>query len=122
MNLLVPISIGARLREERERLGLNQTAFGEIGRVTKKTQVLYESSERAPDANYLAAIAVASVDVLYILTGIRATNTAATPTELAYLRNCRALTRVSAQQRGLDMLVYLREAYGVNLPETESES
>lgn len=65
------VSFGGRLREERQRLGLSQTAFGEIAGVTKKTQALYESDERSPDGVYLAAIAAAGADVLYILTGQR---------------------------------------------------
>ena len=69
MNQLV--SIGDRLREERVRLGLTQPAIGEIGGVTKKTQMLYEGGERAPDANYLSAIAAHGADVRYVLTGAR---------------------------------------------------
>lgn len=65
------VSIGDRLREERLRLGMSQTAIGEVGGVTKKTQMLYEGGERYPDAHYMAAIAAAGADVLYILTGVR---------------------------------------------------
>ena len=64
-------TFGDRIREERARLRLNQTKFGELGGVTKKTQMLYESSERSPDATYLSAVATAGVDVPYILTGNR---------------------------------------------------
>lgn len=65
------IEIGTRLREERERLGFNQTDFGAVGGVLKKAQFNYEKGERSPDAAYLAAIAAAGADVLYILTGQR---------------------------------------------------
>lgn len=65
------VSIGDRLREERVRLGLTQPQIGEVGGVTKKTQMLYESGERAPDANYLSAIAAHGADVRYVLTGER---------------------------------------------------
>jgi transcriptional regulator with XRE-family HTH domain len=65
------IEMGARLREERERLGFNQTAFGEVAGVRKQAQLNYEKGERNPDAAYLAAIAAAGADVLYILTGQR---------------------------------------------------
>lgn len=64
-------TIGARLREERERLSMNQTDFAKIGGVQKRAQVNYESGERYPDASYLAAVAEAKVDVLYVLTGKR---------------------------------------------------
>jgi transcriptional regulator with XRE-family HTH domain len=60
-----------RLREERQRLGLNQTEFAEIAGVQKRAQVNYEAGERAPDTNYMTAIAAAGADVLYILTGER---------------------------------------------------
>ena len=65
------VSIGERLREERVRLGLSQTAFGEVGGVTKKSQMLYEGGERAPDAIYLAAVGAAGADVRYVVTGER---------------------------------------------------
>lgn len=48
--------IGERLREERERIGLSQMAFGEIGGVKKLAQLKYEQRGRAPDVIYLGAI------------------------------------------------------------------
>lgn len=65
------VSFGERLREERTRLGLTQPGLGEIGGVTKKTQMLYEGGERSPDANYLMAIAEEGADITYVLTGQR---------------------------------------------------
>lgn len=62
-------TFGERLRAERERLGLSQVAFGELGGVQKVAQINYEKDKRKPDAEYLAAIAAAGVDVLYVLTG-----------------------------------------------------
>lgn len=106
-------TIGERLREERERFGLNQTLFSQFGGVQRRAQINYEQNERVPDATYLAAIASMGADVLYILTGMRSENTAFTPTELAYLRNCRALPTNEAKDAGLKMLVSLREAYGI---------
>lgn len=65
------VSLGDRLREERERLGMNQTQFGDLAGVTKKTQMLYEGEQRSPKADYLTSIAQAGVDVQYLLTGNR---------------------------------------------------
>lgn len=62
--------IGDRLREERERLRLSQGNFGEIGGVKANAQGKYESGERFPDAEYLAAVAEKGVDVLYVVTGV----------------------------------------------------
>lgn len=73
--------IGSRLRKERERLGLSQRAFGEIGGVEANAQGKYESGDRAPKADYLAAIAAKGVDVLFVLTGT------ATPTLIDNLSN-----------------------------------
>lgn len=62
---------GERLREERERLGLNQEELGQIGGVNRNTQGKYEKGERSPDLGYLAAVAEKGVDVLYVVTGTR---------------------------------------------------
>lgn len=64
-------TLGERLREERERLGYSQTQFGDLAKVTKKTQMLYESDQRSPKADYLTALAAVNVDTQYILTGNR---------------------------------------------------
>jgi transcriptional regulator with XRE-family HTH domain len=68
------VSISKRLKEERNRLGMSQTKFGEIGGVTKKTQMLYESGDRMPDAVYLRRIACIGVDVQYIVIGLPSAN------------------------------------------------
>lgn len=73
------MNISDRLREERERLGLNQVDFGAVGGVKKLAQINYEKGERHPDSAYLAAIAAAGADVLYILTGQRMGGAVATP-------------------------------------------
>lgn len=84
------LPIGERLREERERLGLNQADFAACGGATRKTQYNYEAGERAPDGGFLAAIAAAGADVQYILTGIRS-SAALAPDEQALLAGYRAL-------------------------------
>ena len=68
------MSIGLRLKEEREKLEMNQTDFGAIAGLTKRAQINYESDRRSPDANYLAAIAMLGVDVQYVLIGFRSLN------------------------------------------------
>lgn len=80
------VSIGERLREERQKLKMSQTAFAERGGVTKKTQMLYEGHERFPDAQYLASVAAAGVDVLYVLTGERVAAPASAPAVTSYER------------------------------------
>ena len=65
------MTIGKRLKEERERLGFNQTDFAAIGGVGRKSQFNYEDDERKADSAYLSAIAAIGADVRYILTGQR---------------------------------------------------
>lgn len=64
-------NIGERLREERERLGMSQAAFGQLAGVKKNAQFNYEAGHRSPDSEYLSAVARHGADVLYILTGRR---------------------------------------------------
>lgn len=64
-------SFAERLREERLRLGLNQTDFAASGGVKRDAQQNYESGLRRPDSSYLEAIAALGVDVAYLLTGQR---------------------------------------------------
>lgn len=64
-------TIGKRLRAERERLGFNQVAWGEVVGVKKNAQINYEGDKRSPDGDYLSAAARAGADVLFILTGER---------------------------------------------------
>jgi len=65
------MTIGERLKEERSRLKLSQTDLGAIGGVGKTTQINYEKDAGSPDGRYLAAVAAAGVDVLYVVTGER---------------------------------------------------
>ena len=64
-------SISDRLKEERVRLGLSQTALAEIGEVVRKAQQNYESGLRTPNGDYFAKVAQVGVDVSYVITGIR---------------------------------------------------
>ena len=82
-------SIGIRLREERERLGLSQTEMAERCGSTRKSQFNYESDARRPDADYLSALTAVGADVLYILTGQRVVQPAPTltPRKAALLDN-----------------------------------
>lgn len=74
--------VGARLREERERLGKGQGAFGELGGVTRNSQQAYEAGRRAPDAAYLAQVADHGVDIGYVIAGARETTDVGTGPDL----------------------------------------
>lgn len=63
--------IANRLKAAREGLGLSQQAIAEHCGITARSQRNYEAGERLPDAQYLARLADAGVDVVYVLTGER---------------------------------------------------
>lgn len=65
------VSIGERLREERDRLGYTQAGFADALGVSRNSQVNYESGAREPDASYLAGLQRLGADVMYVLTGQR---------------------------------------------------
>ena len=82
-------------------MGLSQEKFGALGGVKKLAQINYEKGERHPDSAYLAAIAAAGADVLYILTGERdgpapVTLSAEEETMLAYFREASKEVRRAA--------------------------
>ena len=77
------MSIGNRLREERQRLGLTQTAFAALAGQSLKSQTRYERGEREPGVLYLAAIAKHGADIAYIVTGLRAPAACDQPTNPA---------------------------------------
>lgn len=65
------LTIGARLRQERERLSFSQEGFAEVAGSTKRTQLNHEQGVGTPTAAALAAWAVVGLDVLYVVTGER---------------------------------------------------
>lgn len=65
-------NIGDRVREERERLGLSQEAFGALGGVKKLAQFNYEKGYRSPTGDYFEMLRQnLDIDVNYIVTGMR---------------------------------------------------
>jgi transcriptional regulator with XRE-family HTH domain len=65
------MQIGERLKEERERLGYNQTDFAALAAATRKTLFNWESGSASPGAEALAAWADHGLDVNYVVTGAR---------------------------------------------------
>ena len=95
--------ISDRLKTERENLGLSQQALADRLGISLRSQQNYEKGDRNPDSAYLAAIAAAGADVLYILTGQHAggvkpapTLTAEEETMLGYFRDASKEVRRAA--------------------------
>lgn len=88
------MNLGARLKEERERLGYNQTDFAALAGASKHAQINWEKGVAAPNAVALGAWAAAGLDVLYVVTGQHAGGgtsalPALAPDEAALLDNYR---------------------------------
>lgn len=66
--------IGERIKEERDRLGLNQPDFAEIAGAKKRTLIEWEKGSTSPTAVQLSALYAAGVDTHYILTGQRSSD------------------------------------------------
>lgn len=67
--LVTKMSLGERLREERERLGFSQADFAELVGASRKSQIRWEKDESAPSADSISLWANVGLDVLYLITG-----------------------------------------------------
>ncbi|MFJ4142515.1 helix-turn-helix domain-containing protein [Pseudomonas sp. NPDC089734] len=72
--------IGPRLKRERVRLKLSQSALGAIGGVETNAQGNYENGIRSPRADYLSRISDVGIDVAYVVTGFSPDRTPLTTT------------------------------------------
>jgi transcriptional regulator with XRE-family HTH domain len=73
------MGFGARLAEERKRLGLKQAEFAALVGTDVPKQSLYENDRRELRADYLARLADAEIDIVYVLTGTRMEGGTLTP-------------------------------------------
>lgn len=71
MNENIRLLLGARLREERERLGFSQLTFGALGDISLRTEQDWERGVSAVKSDFLAVVVQHGVDVLYVITGER---------------------------------------------------
>jgi len=90
------MSIGQRLKEERERIGLSQEQLGIVGGVKKLAQFRYENGDTYPNAQYLTEVVKIGIDVNYVLFGVRS-NAELTSEEQQLLETFRAAPPVMRQ-------------------------
>lgn len=64
------VGFGARLKQERERLGLTMSEFGALGDVNRMTQMRYETGTSSPTIVYLQKIGTQGVDAVFVATGV----------------------------------------------------
>ena len=95
------MTVGARIKEERERLGLSQDALGQLAGSSRRSVINWESDTTAPGVEALALMAQGGVDVLFVVTGARASTSSGTLSqdEVALVSDYRKTS--SAHQRTL---------------------
>lgn len=99
--------IGKRLKQERKRLNLTQSALGAIGGVEANAQGHYESGQRLPRADYLFRVAAAGVDINRVVTGVDSSNRTQGPALTALMAgqtvedgdNAQSVVRIIGQLR-----------------------
>lgn len=67
------MTVGSRLKEERERLGCSQTEFARLTGVHRNTLARYESGDREPDPDFLTRASDVGADYGYLVSGQRST-------------------------------------------------
>jgi len=107
-------TLADRLKEERTRLALTQDQMAAAAGLNRTAQIRYEKGERNPDADYLAAVASAGVDIGYVVTGVASAAVAKDEVEL--LRRYRAASPdVRAAVLGALGLVAVASGAGVQI-------
>jgi transcriptional regulator with XRE-family HTH domain len=61
--------VSERIRRARENLGLKQSELAVIGKISRATQISYESGNTEPTTSYLREIQAAGVDIPFVLFG-----------------------------------------------------
>lgn len=77
--------LGARLKAERERLGLSQEDMAQKCGVSRPTQYRYETGRGVPDSAYFNAAAGIGVNVQLVLAGKGTLQVKLTPRETALI-------------------------------------
>jgi transcriptional regulator with XRE-family HTH domain len=91
------MSVGSRLREERERCGLTQERMAQAGGVSKRSQIDYEQEKIEMKSAYLAGLAEAGIDIGYVLTGRRSVTGSLSEAELTVVSIYRRLDAFAQQ-------------------------
>jgi transcriptional regulator with XRE-family HTH domain len=60
---------GARLTQERRRLGRSQADLARTAQITKTTQLAYEQGSRLPGLDYLLRVSASGLDLWFLLWG-----------------------------------------------------
>ncbi|MCL2160694.1 MAG: helix-turn-helix domain-containing protein [Betaproteobacteria bacterium] len=82
-------SIGSRLKEAREKLGMDQVRFAEELGIPRNSLHRYETDDQVPGGKVLAKLADLGVDIVYILRGGNSLSVEITTTEMRLIHDYR---------------------------------
>ncbi|SFN70651.1 helix-turn-helix domain-containing protein [Xenorhabdus japonica] len=88
-------TMGSRIKEKREHLGLSQTEFASLVGYSLIQQICYERDEIPLGGLYLQALAKHGIDTLYIITGNRLNPINISAEEQEIIENYRAMNEAS---------------------------
>ncbi|MCC8379535.1 helix-turn-helix domain-containing protein [Xenorhabdus sp. PB30.3] len=88
-------TMGSRIKEERERLGLSQDEFASLVGYALIQQICYERDEVPLGGVYLQALTKHGIDTLYIITGNRLRPINISAEEQEIIENYRAMNTAS---------------------------
>lgn len=95
-------TMGERVKQERERLGLTIPQFAEMAGAKKNTVIDWQKDVSSPPAAKLAALATIGVDVQFVITGVRSASALA-PDEIQLVEQYRAMD-VETKRRTMAMV------------------
>jgi transcriptional regulator with XRE-family HTH domain len=101
------VSLGERLREERNRIGLSQVKLADLCGLSREMIGKYETGRNVPGGEVLFLLAKAGADIGYILTGQRTAKENLSYRDLALLNN---MKECSEEDRRLIEQLALRVA------------
>lgn len=102
------MTVGRRLREEREATGIGVVAFAGACGVSKQAQGLFEKGDNLPGGAYLIEAAKLGVDVKYVLTGERGVERVYMPVNRALLAEVVEGVEAGLKQQKLRMAAAAR--------------
>ena len=124
------MSIGDRLKSERNRLQLSQASLADLLSVGKTTVINWEKGASAPDGFQLDKLSQTGADALFILTG-QVNSSALSPDESTLLQMYRAATpstkgaalgALLGAQQGIDQVIHSLSGHEVQIPAVDNPS
>jgi transcriptional regulator with XRE-family HTH domain len=98
-----PRDFGNRLRLERARLHLSQSAVALAAGIAKSTQVAYELGTRTPNIEYVHGLSALGFDVWHVLYGVRSERRASQVFNWDMLKEIHEAIRAWCERKELEL-------------------